>query len=65
VVQRMKAIDPGPAFFPVRRPRRHAFTPTWRPKEWLDKFKGQFDMGWDPLSRDDPGAAEEARRRPA
>jgi arylsulfatase len=35
-----------PALLPVRRPRA-THTPHMAPKEWLDKFKGQFDTGWD------------------
>ena len=34
------------------------------PQEWIDKYEGKFDMGWDALSRADPGPADRARRRP-
>src|SRR6266513_713254 len=45
-MQREKAIDPDRPFFLYLAPgATHA--PHMAPKEWIDKFKGQFDMGWD------------------
>jgi arylsulfatase A-like enzyme len=45
-MQREKAIDPERPFFLYVAPgATHA--PHMAPKEWIDKFKGQFDMGWD------------------
>jgi arylsulfatase len=45
-MQREKAIDPERPFFLYIAPgATHA--PHMAPKEWIDKFKGQFDMGWD------------------
>jgi len=45
-MQREKAIDPDRPFFLYVAPgATHA--PHMVPKEWIDKFKGQFDMGWD------------------
>jgi arylsulfatase A-like enzyme len=45
-MQREKAIDPARPFFLYVAPSAtHA--PHMAPKEWIDKFKGQFDMGWD------------------
>ena len=45
-VQREKEIDPTRPFFLYVAPSAtHA--PHMAPKEWTDKFKGQFDMGWD------------------
>jgi arylsulfatase A-like enzyme len=45
-MQREKAIDPARPFFLYVAPAAtHA--PHHAPKEWIDKFKGQFDMGWD------------------
>jgi len=45
-VQREKEIDPARPFFLYVAPSAtHA--PHMAPKEWTDKFKGQFDMGWD------------------
>ncbi len=45
-MQREQAIDPARPFFLYLAPgATHA--PHMAPKEWIDKFKGQFDMGWD------------------
>ena len=45
-MQREKEIDPARPFFLYIAPAAtHA--PHHAPKEWIDKFKGQFDMGWD------------------
>src|SRR4051794_5871545 len=45
-MQREKAIDPERPFFLYIAPgATHA--PHMAPKEWIDKCKGQFDMGWD------------------
>ena len=45
-LQKVKAIDPDKPFFLYVAPgATHA--PHQAPKEWIDKFKGQFDMGWD------------------
>jgi arylsulfatase A-like enzyme len=45
-MQREKEIDPARPFFLYVAPSAtHA--PHMVPKEWIDKFKGQFDMGWD------------------
>jgi arylsulfatase A-like enzyme len=45
-VQREKEIDPARPFFLYVAPSAtHA--PHMAPKEWIDKFKGQFDIGWD------------------
>jgi len=45
-MQREKEIDPARPFFLYVAPAAtHA--PHHGPKEWIDKFKGQFDMGWD------------------
>jgi len=45
-MQRVKAIDPARPFLLYVAPGA-THTPHMAPKEWLDKFKGQFDMGWD------------------
>jgi arylsulfatase len=63
-MQRSKAIDPARPFFLYVAPGA-THTPHMAPKEWLDKFKGQFDMGMGPLSRDHLRTAEETRRGPA
>jgi arylsulfatase len=45
-MRREKEIDPGRPFLLYVAPSAtHA--PHMAPKEWIDKFKGQFDMGWD------------------
>jgi arylsulfatase A-like enzyme len=45
-MQRAKAIDPARPFFLYVAPGA-THTPHMAPKEWLDKYKGQFDSGWD------------------
>jgi len=45
-MQRIKAIDPARPFFLYVAPGA-THSPHMAPREWLDKFKGQFDMGWD------------------
>src|SRR5678809_843869 len=45
-MQRVKAIDPARPFFLYVAPGA-THTPHMAPKAWLDKYKGQFDMGWD------------------
>jgi arylsulfatase A-like enzyme len=45
-VRKMKSISPDRPFFLYLAPgATHA--PHHAPKEWIDKFKGKFDMGWD------------------
>jgi arylsulfatase len=45
-VRRAKSIAPDKPFFLYVAPgATHA--PHQAPKEWIDKFKGKFDMGWD------------------
>jgi arylsulfatase len=45
-MQRTKAIDPDRPFFLYVAPGA-THSPHMAPRDWLDKFKGQFDMGWD------------------
>jgi arylsulfatase A-like enzyme len=45
-MQKVKAIDPNRPFFLYVAPAA-THSPHQAPKEWTDKFKGQFDMGWD------------------
>jgi len=45
-MQRVKAIDPDRPFFLYVAPAA-THSPHQAPKDWIDKFKGQFDMGWD------------------
>jgi arylsulfatase len=45
-VRKVKSISPDRPFFLYVAPgATHA--PHQVPKEWIDKFKGKFDMGWD------------------
>ena len=37
------------AVLPLLRARRHATRRTSRRQEWIDKFKGKFDMGWNAM----------------
>jgi arylsulfatase A-like enzyme len=45
-VHRQKSIAPDKPFFIYFAPGA-AHAPLHAPKEWIDKFKGQFDQGWD------------------
>src|SRR5882724_2705517 len=45
-MQKVKAIDPDRPFFLYVAPAA-THSPHHAPKEWIDRFKGQFDMGWD------------------
>ena len=40
------ALAPGKPFFAYYAPGT-AHAPHHAPKEWIAKFKGQFDQGWD------------------
>nr|WP_274616234.1 sulfatase-like hydrolase/transferase [Vibrio parahaemolyticus] len=45
-IDQQKSIDPDKPYFTYFAPGAvHA--PLHAPKEWIDKFKGKFDMGWD------------------
>jgi arylsulfatase A-like enzyme len=45
-MQSEKEIDPARPFFLYVAPSA-THSPHMAPKQWIDKFKGQFDMGWD------------------
>jgi arylsulfatase A-like enzyme len=45
-MQKVKVIDPDRPFFLYVAPGA-THSPHQAPKEWIDRFKGQFDMGWD------------------
>jgi arylsulfatase A-like enzyme len=45
-LRRVKAISPDRPFLMYVAPGAN-HSPHHAPKEWIDKFKGQFDMGWD------------------
>lgn len=47
-LQRQQASAPGKPFFMYYAPGA-AHTPHHAPQEWLDRYKGQFDLGWDKL----------------
>ncbi len=45
-VRKVKSIAPAKPFFLYVAPGAN-HSPHHAPKEWIDKFRGQFDMGWD------------------
>jgi arylsulfatase A-like enzyme len=45
-VRKVKSISPDKPFFLYVAPGAN-HSPHHAPKEWIDKFKGKFDMGWD------------------
>jgi len=45
-MQKVKAIDPARPFFLYVAPGA-THSPHQAPKEWIDRFRGRFDMGWD------------------
>ena len=45
-IHRQKSITPDKPFFVYFAPGA-AHAPLHAPKEWIEKFKGQFDQGWD------------------
>ena len=59
-----KAMAPDRPFF-VYYATGTTHAPHHAPKEWIEKFKGKFDQGWDQVREETLRAPEEARRRPA
>lgn len=49
-MQTQKSVNPDKPFFAYYTPGT-AHAPHHAPKEWIDKFKGKFDMGWDELRK--------------
>src|SRR5262245_37061869 len=49
--RKMKSIAPDKPFFLYVAPRAN-HSPHHAPNEWIDKFKGQFDSGWDKYRED-------------
>ncbi|MGF2880955.1 arylsulfatase [Acinetobacter johnsonii] len=49
-IQMQKAVNPDKPFFAYYTPGS-AHAPHHASKQWLDKFKGKFDMGWDELRK--------------
>lgn len=49
-IRRQKAVDPDKPFFAYYTPGT-AHAPHHAPKEWIEKFKGKFDHGWDEQRR--------------
>lgn len=47
-VRNQHTADPSRPFFAYLAPGA-AHAPLQAPKEWIDKFRGQFDMGWDKM----------------
>ena len=63
-VRKVKSISPDrPYFLYVAPGATHA--PHHVSQEWIDKFKGQFDDGWDVYREQTLTSADQARRRPA
>ena len=67
-VRQQKALMPDKPFFMYYAPgATHA--PHQVPKEWIDRYKGEFDDGWDALRertlRAPEGAGRRARRTPS
>jgi arylsulfatase A-like enzyme len=50
-VQKVKSIAPDKPYFLYVAPGAN-HSPHHAPKEWIDKFKGQFDGGWDKYRAD-------------
>lgn len=50
-IAEQKATAPDKPFFVYLAPGT-AHAPNHAPREWLDRFKGRFDKGWDELRRD-------------
>ena len=63
-IKREKSIAPDKPFF-IYFATGATRAPLHAPKEWIDKFKGKFDQGWDKVPRGDPGPSKEDRRRSA
>ncbi|WP_446737746.1 hypothetical protein [Rhodoblastus sp. 17X3] len=50
-IHRQKSIATDKAFF-IYFASGAAHAPLHIPKEWIDKFKGQFDQGWDKVGEE-------------
>ena len=60
-MQYQKSLTPDRPFFMYFAPgATHA--PHHVPKEWIAKYKGKFDKGWDVYAGRDAGPADQARR---
>ena len=63
-IRQQKSLTPDKPFFTYFAPgATHA--PHHVPKEWIDKYKGKFDQGWDNLREETFARQKEARRHPA
>ena len=62
-VKAQQSMTPDKPFF-VYYATGAVHAPHHVPKEWADKYKGQFDKGWDQVRERDARAAEEAGRDP-
>ena len=63
-MRQQKSMAPDKPFFTYFAPgATHA--PHHVPQEWIEKYKGKFDQGWDALREADVRASEGARRDPA
>ena len=62
-IHQQKSVTPDRPFFVYYAPgATHA--PHHAPKEWIDKFKGQFDQGWDSYREEMLRPAARAGRDP-
>ncbi len=62
-VRFQQALTPEKPFFVYFAPgATHA--PHHAPKEYIEKYKGKFDQGWDKMRETDAGAGEETGHRP-
>ena len=62
-VKAQQSMTPDKPFF-VYYATGAVHAPHHVPKEWADKYKGQFDKGWDQIRERDARAPEEAGRGP-
>ena len=63
-MRQQKALTPDKPFFMYFAPgATHA--PHHVPKEWIDKYKGKFDQGWDTLREETFARQKKLGRHPA
>ncbi len=62
-VKAQQSMTPDKPFF-VYFATGATHAPHHVPKEWADKYKGQYDKGWDAVRSGNARASEEARRGP-
>ena len=62
-IRMQNALAPDKPFFVYYAPGT-AHAPHHAPKEWIAKFKGKFDQGWDKVREETFARQKAARRRP-